>query len=670
MNKRSDAGGVTALVIALTLIVVFVGVAFFFWIQIIGGGKELQHAIDAGNLNVAKQVLKSPDITLSDPVKEVAEFQGLLDPGSKVNLLNFNRLVAKTVLVTLNAADLGTEEAKAHARQLAELLEGEGGIGARLAAQLSKHDELKGHFSLLSSPNSTRMLRNDGSIRDEASETNSSFMARRKAANVFFKTEQVPASVAAFLADANNIVEKVANGSRKKYLSGYNNINLSLPGVVLQGVPLRPGEQPHLVSVDDFGSNAGSPLGSGGASRIPPNSFQSGGKGKESSSGADILTRSCAIVGTLNMEFGASIPSGYIEIDNGESFPKIDFNGNVGGGEDIFTTLMMQPEHLDLVTGGPKAPYIGKTDKVQAVIDYVEAHKSDTPRPQVPNNLLSGIDSPTNLSSDEAYGLVGQTVHRCTNKNSISGGPGPSDASCVANVSRFQEIYGSTTGAHSVTANDLMAVEAFKCFVLQVRAAVDSDGCGSAVAPGQCSGLKHFNLNASYPPGPGAPYPAFSAPCVMSAEGSLDELLLDSNAPNTVRRDLTVRMHQIKPDATDSEIESVFSSKVPFRKTSYIYLDPSTKTLVLSAVKPNPLTNIDPDGNKVGFTTGEVDLNGRIVNVPGEEGYPNPWDCPPPQPGTAHNEGQWWPGTGFHNLLGKLRFRNCASGGGNWCCPC
>ena len=671
MHKRSDVGGTTALVIVLTLVIIAVGIAFFAWAQIVGGGKELQHAIDAGNLNVAKQTLKSPDITLSDQAKEIEEFQGLTDSGNKVNLLNFNRLVAKTVLVALNAGDLGTPEAKAHAAEMAATLEGSGGIGFRLAQVLSSHDQLKGHFGNLSSPNSTRMLRSDGLIRDESAETGVAFMARKKAANVFFNSRQIPDSLASFLSDGNNIVEKTINGNSKKYLSGYSPFSLNGLGVQLQGVPMRPGEQPHLVSVDDFGSNSSSPLGGNGTSLIPPNSFQSGGRGREASAGSDLLSRSCAIVGCLNLDFGASMPKGYIEIDNGEAFPKYDFSGAIGGGDDIFKTLMMSPQHIDLIPTGPQAPYIGKKNKIKDLVDFVTAHASDSPRPPVPAGLLNGLDKPANLTSAQAYSLANNTVHKCTTVNSLTGGPGPFDPDCQAAFPSFQDLYGSTSGANNVTANDLMAVEAFKCFVLQVRAgfAMDGGGCGNAVAPQACSGLKHYNLNASYPPGPGGSYPAFNGPCTMSAEGTLAELLGDSNAPPSVTRDLILRMHQIKPDATDAEIQAVLGTIVPFRKTSYIYMNASG-SLVLSATKPTPLTTVSPDGNQNDFSTGTVDLNGRIVNVPGEEGYPNPWDCPPPQPGQANNAGQWWPSSGYHNLLGKLKFKNCASGGGNWCCPC
>jgi len=53
-------GSVLGFTIALTFIMVLLGIAFFYIAKLIGGHRELEHATDAGNLQVAKKSLRSP----------------------------------------------------------------------------------------------------------------------------------------------------------------------------------------------------------------------------------------------------------------------------------------------------------------------------------------------------------------------------------------------------------------------------------------------------------------------------------------------------------------------------------------------------------------------------------------------------------------------------------
>lgn len=653
MTKRQDSGGTTALVIVCTLVVVLVGVAFFVWMKIIGGGKELQHATDSGNLNVAKQALKSPLIALSS-ADEANEFGDLVDPSTgQVDLLAYDRLVGKCVLVALNASAEGSDEARTNAEKILAMVEGSNGIGSRLAAKLSQHDNTSGFFTDMTSKASTRMLQSDGQVQANAEETAVSFMARQKASNVFIDGQQVPPEVQDFLSNSNNIVKK----NNKQYIAGYTPLAITnLPSVQAQAVPMRPGEQPHLVNVDDFQNLNQSPLG-GNSSFIPPNAFRSGGSSIEgNATNANLKMRSCAIVGTLNQDFPVSIPRGYIKIDNTGS---MDFSGTTGGGQTALANILMQPSYVGLVNG-PSGDVFGKPGTVEGVLDFVNQHKSDNPQPPVPANLLQAVDSPSNMTSAQAYALAGKTVHQCNNVNSISMGPGPHDASCIADYDKFLSTYGSKVGNTNTTANGIMAVEAFKCYVLQVRGSVGSGGCGAASAPAECTGLKNYNINGGY-----------CLPCNFASEGSLRQLLTEAPGATSVQSQLIVRMHQIKPTISQAEVDSVLNTAVSMGKVSYIYQQSVGGPLVLSTNPPGFPINAGavPDGKMQTYDTGSVNLNGSIVNVPSCEGYPNPWDCPA-LPANGQNKIQWTPSSGFNNLLGVLRFMNCASGGGEWCCPC
>lgn len=651
MCKRSYSGGTTALTIVLTLVIVFVGVCFFIWMKIVGGGAELQHATDSGNLNVAKQVLKAPAVPLNGG-NEANEFGDLVDPANgQVDLLAFDRLVGKCVLVALNAAAEGTPLAAQNAQTVLDMVEGQSGIGPRLAQQLSQHSQLSGHFTTVASTNSTRMLQTDGQIQANSQETAVSFMARSKASNVFINANQVPPEAQSFLNNTNNIVSK--NG--KQYLAGYQNLVTGI-GAQPQAVPMRPGEQPHLVNLNDFQQLNQSPLGGSDSSRIPPNAFRSGGTSVEgNATGQNLTMRSAAIVGTLQNDFAMAIPRGYIIVDNTGS---LDFNGLTGGGQSALANVMMQPSFIGLVTA-PFGDVFGKPGTVEGILDFVNQHKNDTPQPPVPASLLQAIDSPNNLTSAQAYEMAGKTLHQCNNVNSITGGPGPQDASCVSHYNAFLSYYGATVPSTNTTASGIMAVEAFKCYVLQVRASVGDSGCGSAVAPTACTGLKKYDI-----------YGTYCLPCNFATGGTLSELLAEAPGASGVANQLAVRLHQIKPNASSAEINAVLNSPVAFNQVSYIYKG-NNGNLVLSTSPPSFPINaaVQPDGQQQVFDTGSVNLNGTIVNVPTCEGYPNPWDCPA-MPASGQNKILWTPSSGFNNLLGVLRFMNCASGGGDWCCPC
>lgn len=188
-----------------------------------------------------------------------------------------------------------------------------------------------------------------------------------------------------------------------------------------------------------------------------------------------------------------------------------------------------------------------------------------------------------------------------------------------------------------------------------------SDGCGSAAAPQSCTGLKQFDIHGSY-----------CLPCNFASTGTLTQLLSEAPGAAGLSDDLTVRMYQIKPTASAAEIASVLNSPVAFGQVSYIYQQGGPGgNLVLSTSPPGFPINAaaQPDGAQRVFDTGLVNLNGTIVNVPECEGYPNPWDCPA-VPANGQNKILWTPSSGFNNFLGILRFMNCASGGGDWCCPC
>ena len=65
-DLQSKRGAVLGLVVVSTLVLAILGVGLIMLIMQLGGGQEIQHATDSGNLNVAKQVLRHPGIKLQN----------------------------------------------------------------------------------------------------------------------------------------------------------------------------------------------------------------------------------------------------------------------------------------------------------------------------------------------------------------------------------------------------------------------------------------------------------------------------------------------------------------------------------------------------------------------------------------------------------------------------
>lgn len=676
-TRRRSIGGTLAFVAALGLLLVMLGIAFFFYQMITGGGTELQRATDAGNLNVAKQALRSPGLALT--ANEANEFGDLTDVNGEVNLLTFNRLIGKATLVALNAQAQQTSQSRQNAQAVYNMVEGNGGIGNRLANRLSEHDRLKGFFQNVSLQNSLRMLGSGSNTQDVQGETENAFMKRDAASNVFLGANQIPGGLA-FASDNQSVFNK----SGKLFLRGYKELNTGAVRPV--AVPLRPGEQPHGVALADFHAQASQTpaLGSRANPLLPPNAFRSGGTANETfQTNRAILTRAAAVVGSLNLEYAASIPRGFILVDNAGaslSGPVQTLPSPPGRAPDMFVALMnvvnvAQSNGRTYIS--EQADYGDLRNKISQAADTQSAREAAAAQWLAEGNY---IDSPSNFTAQQLVNDFGPgsnpTTFNCDNTPASVGGP-----PCNQLQGAFQTTYSPSRFGPPSNTDNLMAIERFKALVLEIRGGVDFGGsaCRTASANYPCTGLKQYPLDIRSNPSQipfGEPNPTMR---------QLFNQMTSNIAP--IEQDMRIRMRQIDPDATDAQIESVFGSTVPFGEIRIIFRNPASQNLVIANVQSYPSgwqvpQNIDfdntnsqiPDGRLVrgqrranveGFTHG-----GGLINLPNEGGYPNPWDCPPGAGAITEDRTEWRPHSGSNNLLGVLRFRNCASGGGQWCCPC
>jgi hypothetical protein len=707
MRRRHGKRGATlSLVVVTTLVIMVIGMGIFFLTKLLGGARELQNATDSGNLNVAKQSLRSPSLKLfgasgpydiSGPRLALVRqnFSQLADPSTnELDLLTYNRAVGQAMLVAMNASsDFGLNSPSplgiSDAKTLIDLLANPSdGVGTVLANKLQGDSQMDINFSNLAQLASIRMLNKPGTSAGNVSAAKAiSFMAPNTATNLQLDPGSIPPQFIAnnqtFL--ANNLVSQAGS----TYLKGYSLINI--PSITdsstfpLMGVPLRPMSNPHLVSDGDFTRLKQSPLAGqsniAAGSRIPPNAFKSGGFGDDSYQGKQASALSCAIAGTVAVQgqYTASIPCGFIVVANGPGNTPVNTSGAVntvapaggmtnfaygGGGRDIFADVLMY-NTVYITANGAMAQ---NPQKIVDIQNWKQQQQTaGQPTTPVPSNLADGLDGPSPKQSFADGIQISETPAACTNVNSASG-PG-ANARCVDNLPSMASVYNTNLPAQggAGTLNGLMALENEKAGVINPR-----PGGGPAVVSGMqngvCTGLKNFPLAI----GPNDPIQFASVGTIGNLLGGFSSYPQTSATESQIYNAMSLKLHQIKPTASAAELQSVFNASLPMGAVRYIWLD-STGTFKVTDAGSLPTwintNSILPDGSTVFASTGDLPVVPAFVDIPGEQGFPNPWDCN----GTAsyRNTVNWTNSSGYNCVQGVLRFSNCATDAGQpWHCPC
>lgn len=708
MRRRHGKRGATlSLVVVTTLVILVLGMGIFFLTKLLGGARELQNATDSGNLNVAKQSLRYPSLKLfsssgpydmSGPRLALVQqnFGQLKDPAtSELDLLTYNRAVGQALLVAMNASSDTNPLGVSDAKTLIDLLANPNdGIGKALANKLAGDQQMDISFKNLAQIASIRMLNTNGTTPGNVSAVKDiSYMAPSTATNLQLNPATLPPAFnnPSFL--GNNLVSQAGS----TYLKGYSFIDIPSvtdnAGFPLMGVPLRPMTNPHLVSDYDFKRLKPSPLAGGSgavASRIPPNAFKSGGSGFEAHQGQQAGAISCAIAGTVAFQgqFTASIPCGFIAVMNGPGQSPSSGTGPLntqapaaglvanaygGGGRDIFADVLMYNTVYVTANGA-------MSQNPQKIVDIQNWKKTQiqagNPSTPVPASLADGLDGPSPKQSYADGIQPNETPSACTNTNSSVGEPGY-NPNCVNNLASMAAVYGtnlpSQGGAGQL--NGLMALEREKAGVITARPgggpAVISDLPASANG-GVCTGLKAFPLAISN-----------SEPIQFGQVGTIGSLLASfSQYPQTAAAEsqvysiMTLKLRQIKPNASAADIQSVLNAPLPMGAQRYIWLDNNGSFKVTDQGNLPTWINassITADGSSIHADTrvngNDLPVVPAYVNIPGEEGFPNPWDCN----GVAsyRNNLDWTNSSGFNCLQGILRFSNCAFDAGQpWHCPC
>lgn len=114
MRQRRHHGATMGLVVICILVIAVLGVGAYFLIKMMGGGREIANATDAGVLNVAKHVIRDARVPTPAGYEDCEYPLGC----GYINLLTYNRCVARAIMVASNAENMtGPGSYKANAQK-------------------------------------------------------------------------------------------------------------------------------------------------------------------------------------------------------------------------------------------------------------------------------------------------------------------------------------------------------------------------------------------------------------------------------------------------------------------------------------------------------------------------------------------------------------------------
>jgi len=356
MNKSRSEKGSLVFVVATGFIIAMLVVGFFALSSVLGGQRQVNQISDAAVLGVCKQALRKPGVSLTQ--EEAKNFQEFLDDYSdrdhgrfpdtlkikgadgkemtvpnpevepKINLLTYNRCVAKALLVSMIAREQGQfNEDLDCVKHAQELCRQAREIGQRLRKELGNQSNYNQIINQAITRNSNQLA--NGKDRPVTVSVEPGFVfgldkssKEGEPTNVYV-SDRLQAGIA-----NDKYLSKIVTMTKQDgfgFLTGYRSLwspqgseKSNGQSEELMGVAVRNGSQPHLISNRTFAT------ANDAQSRIPeirdygvPNAFSYTCELTDATSGKKVRTTSSAVVSSLWTRHPMAIPRGYITIRRG-----------------------------------------------------------------------------------------------------------------------------------------------------------------------------------------------------------------------------------------------------------------------------------------------------------------------------------------------------------------
>jgi hypothetical protein len=332
MQIRRSTGSMVVFGVVLALILIIVGVSFFGISMWIGGQNETKNAVDAGMLNVGKQVLDDISVPLQTPnefmyidvCNDATDGKSLLElldsdikKKGQVTLRRINRVWAKALQIGINAEAAEREghggEGKSNAQQA---FDGAKSISDRLADKITDKTKLYSYFDDLAKRNSVRMLGTKAHVTSvRGNNWQTALMDRDRESNI---TAAPPEYT---LPPNFEMPDLVMKSSRKQisaqgkdlwFLRGYTPIKLA--DRTFWQVPFPYDQAPHLVSGREFNTMTEKATPIGDWPKPIPNAFS--GEGVAAGMAAKNATQKATswVLTNPGQPFKMSLPHSFVRI--------------------------------------------------------------------------------------------------------------------------------------------------------------------------------------------------------------------------------------------------------------------------------------------------------------------------------------------------------------------
>lgn len=559
---RSKSGGIYLLVLGCIIILALIGVAAGWFMFLTGGFRESQNAVDAGSLNLAKQVMHNPAAELNMGTAE-AEFAQVAEPRDGkfyANLNNINRLSAEIFLIDANCAAMQQENsADQHVANASEQMHSAlDNIQGKLAEQLAARANVIAYYETTANANSIRMLEtcSNKDLRVYQKDYRVGYTDRGSLSNTYLSDKQIPKGFKIKWDKArSDWASKVkADADERHYFRGYiNEINPS-GAKPIYFATMKEGDslddvtrcQPHLIAESTMRRDMDTAKLAW--QKPVPNAF-----GITMNTGTKYVdplssTASSAVVRSLRPTEGyaAQIPFGFIRIRNA---PPQD------------ETCSLDDPHQDDVFN-----FIKHTPVVYAVGPSLRHYQKET-EPYI-DNILKALknkqppkDSDLNALKRPALQKEGKEIQKKSDKI---------DNHTYANYPplvppEVGDVYNKWVPREARRESGQLHCYEAACYALLAARSTGAAGDPFSLKPGQ-SGIAKFELQRNALP------PAqkqFTKPMTLA------EIFKESNS--SVLERLKERCYQIFPSFSGNfkDIAGWNTESIPMGATLYIYWDGS-----------------------------------------------------------------------------------------------
>lgn len=338
---RKNNGSILLLSTSFLLVLVLLGIGFFFLCMTFGGARQSRDAVEAGTLAAIKDAMEHPSLNLNERDDPYNLFEPVTKGNRGVTLQNFNRIAAIGMLVELNESameDEGTstgwklDGSARNAQTVADLVKEKAEIFSEKfhAANAAGTAIRKASFSSMASANSINLLGVSSKAIDTAplGWDPPAYMNRRTATNVYLEARQIPQNIQQkvrfpFKNDIPSTRIRMRSPGvgtiEHYYLTGYEPYRTFVDDRVRRPressfVPLRPPLPVHLVDEGVYKKDRLPPPAVSRKYSIP-NAFSAHARVTDQH-GSRFEYKAFAVAEAMDEGYPVCIPNGFVRIEN------------------------------------------------------------------------------------------------------------------------------------------------------------------------------------------------------------------------------------------------------------------------------------------------------------------------------------------------------------------